>query len=64
MDTYPSDIPSIVDKHPNLPAVLANVLNLDARINAGQPIVHLAAKKAENTVVILERHQGNFSPFD
>jgi hypothetical protein len=62
MDTYPSNIPSIAEKHPNLPAILTNVLNLDSRIHAGQPIARLAAKKAENTVGILEHHQGKVLP--
>jgi hypothetical protein len=57
MQAYPSEIPSIFSKHPNLPGVLTDILNLNARLDEGQPLVQTAAKEAEDTVTILERHQ-------
>jgi hypothetical protein len=61
MDRYQSNIPSIVDKHPQLPQVLSDVLNLNTHIEANALIDRHAAKEAEDTAVVLAAHKGEVS---
>jgi hypothetical protein len=58
MNRYQSNISSILDKHPQVPQVLTNVLNLNTRLEAGAVIDPRAAKEAEDTAAILEAYQG------
>jgi hypothetical protein len=60
MDHYQSNVPSILDKHPQLPQVLTNVLNLNSRLEVGAPIDRRAAKEAEDTAAVLALQQGEF----
>jgi hypothetical protein len=58
MDRYPFNVPSILDKHPQLPQVLTDVLNLNSRLEAGALIDRHAAKEAEDTAAVLALQQG------
>jgi len=60
MDHYQSNILSILDKHPQLPQVLTNVLNLNSCLKVGAPIDCCAAKEAEDTAAVLALQQGEF----
>jgi hypothetical protein len=60
MDCYQSNVLSILDKHPQLPQVLTDVLNLNSHLEAGAPIDHCAAKEAEDTAAVLALQQGEF----
>jgi hypothetical protein len=58
---YQSNIPSILDKHPQLPQVLTDVLNLNTRLEAGALIDRRAAKEAEDTAAVLALQRGEVS---
>lgn len=62
---YPTDVDSILQKHPAIAAgqlpVLANVLNLGGQIVAGQPINPQNVQEAERTARLLEELGGTYS---
>ncbi|TDL18289.1 hypothetical protein BD410DRAFT_842909 [Rickenella mellea] len=61
---YPSNIQSILDKHPALAVVpmpvLGDILNLNARVDAGQPLDRQNVKMAEQTAKLLENLGGKY----
>lgn len=59
-DTYLYDIPSIHQRHPDMPALLGN-LNLDTSIRAGDPLDYLQVERAKVLALSLRGLRGEFT---
>lgn len=59
-NTYQYNIPSVHNRHPDMPAVLGN-LDLNSSIEAGDPLDYLQVQNAKALATTLKSLRGKFT---